>query len=225
MWMNVHAQAPIAPTPEDLNEPLPQLKQKLRHSLLSALLPEKQAQREALYSLEKQLASGGDFKSAIRARDQRLTLEHEIASTQQQLLNPHTYQSAGDAPAETVLAPTAAQLTQLTLDPANKSLTAWVANTSTATWTLPNLPTGGYEVHLRYSLELPEGVSAPGFQIKESLYHLTAPLEHTGAKPAEKKLGILRVSNGSGSLILQSPDFPANAALRIQSIILRSCAQ
>lgn len=215
---------PISVAAQEIRESLPVLKQKLRHTLFTALLPEKQAQREALFSLEKQLASGGDYKEAIHARDQRLALEQEIAFTQQQLLNPPSTQpSTVDVPENIALENTTAQLNQVTLDPVEHSLTGWTSTDASASWTLPNLPPGGYEIVLRYLLK---PTKTPALlNIKESLYHLSLPLEPTDHHPTTKKIGTLRISNGSGPLILQPSDISAEHDLHIHSIALRPCAR
>ncbi|TLD71927.1 hypothetical protein FEM03_04165 [Phragmitibacter flavus] len=210
--------------PPTTRESLPQLKQKLRHALFTALLPEKQAQREALYSLEKQLASGGDYREAIHARDQRILLEQEIAQTQQHLLNPPVIAHAAvDLPQSIPLENSVAQLNQLTLDPANNNrLSGWTTTESSATWTLPNLPPGGYEILLRYSLN--PSSTPPVIQLKETLYHLPVALESTDNQPTSKKVGTLRISNGSGPLILSPLSISADQQLHIISLTLQPSA-
>lgn len=199
---------------------LPQLRQKLRQSILTTLLPERQKYRDALFSLEKQLASSGDYKGAIRARDERLQIEEEIAISQQQLLNPQPIPTATtktDSPIKLSL--DQATLHQLTLISKNPSLTDWVPNASSATFTLPNLPQGGYEVIINYNLKADSNAT---IQFKETRYSLTTSLPPTESKqPREHHCGLIRITNGSGPLTLQAIQLPLDQELKIHSITLK----
>jgi len=203
---------------------LPQMRMQLRHNLLAATLPEKQNYREALFSLEKQLASGGDFKGAIRARDERLALEQEIAIIQHQLMHPPRVLSPASL-AETVeLKPAAATLTAATLaDAGDKEsvLTNWAAE-ATATWTLPSLPAGGYEIYLTYTLK--PGMT-PVLHFKENYYRLSATLSQAAETPTQALLGTLRVREGGATLALSVKELTDPAALRVLGVLLKSAAR
>ncbi len=208
------------PCPAQTNPPendLRQMRAQFRGSLLTAILPEQRVYHDQLLDLEKKLAAAHDFAGAIQARDERVTLEQEITAYEEEMPRLAARASGADQllPERIVFKPTDAKLSGLTLEK-DGTLTQWSAAQSSATWTLPKLPAGGYEVILKYSSGK-DDVAA--FVVKENFYQLrakTTPAE----KPMEKNLGTLRIRDGAGTLTLAAESIPKNNSMRLLSLEL-----
>jgi len=196
---------------------LRQHRAQFREALLSAILPEQKAYREQLVDLEKKLVAAHDYAGAIQVRDERVALEQELTAYEQEMPRLAA-RAAGDErllPERIVFKPADAKLSGITLDK-DGSLTQWGSSQASATWTLPKLPAGGYEVILKYSSGK-DDVAA--FVVKENFYVLkgkTTPAE----KPTEKNLGTLRIRDGAGTLTLAADTVPKNSPMRLLSLEL-----
>lgn len=189
----------------------------LRQDLLSSILPEKRVQREELVALEKRLAAAQDFAGAIRARDERLKVEQEIANIEKEVpaLRAQMLKlAAGALPERIELKLTEASLTGVKLDEGTGSLQGWNAPGASASWKLPDLPPGGYEVLLRYTAD------GGGVTLQESFYSLSAECSPPVQKATEKSLGTLRIRDGSGPLTLKSNPPEKSSSLRVYSLVL-----
>jgi len=156
----------------------------------------------ALYLLEKQRAESRDYPSAIAARDERQRMESELDRLAKELLLLESRErtlKAEQLPDVINLAMDNAELQGVSRDPGTGALTQWQKPGATATWTLPNLPPGGYEVVLVYECGALEGGS---LQIKERTFTLTTDIATTLRGPAEFNIGTLKISDGAGQLVL-----------------------
>lgn len=201
-------------------EPAPDLralKTQLRRDLLSALLPEMKTHREDLLALERKLATAQDFAGASRARDERLKIEGEISSMEKELPLVTARASgaaSARAPERIEFKLSDAHLTGLQFDPKDNALTGFGGPEAGATWTLPGIPPGGYEVVLRST-----GGSGNAV-LKENFYELTAPIKESKDKPVEQTLGTLRIRDGRSTLSLSANPPEKCAGLRVYSLVL-----
>lgn len=193
------------------------IKTQLRKDLLQALLPEKKQHREALLALEQKNAAGMDYTGAIRARDERLTLEKEIATIEKEIpvLSSRAIALLGrGAPDRLEMRFSDATLRGVQLDPKDGFISGWDKDQASASWKLPDLPAGGYEVLLRYTAE--QG----SVLIKESYYSLKGKLATAKESPLEEKIGTLRIKDGKGILTLSSDSPQQSNSLRVYSLVL-----
>jgi hypothetical protein len=216
-----------AQTPDPASNPAPahapdndlrQMRAQFREALLTAILPEQRAYHDQLQDLEKKLAAAHDFAGAIQARDERVLLEEEITAYEEEMPRLAARASGADQllPERIVFKPTDAKLSGLTLEK-DGTLAQWNAAQASATWTLPKLPAGGYEVFLKYSSGKDD---ATGLIVRESFYFLRGKTTPTDQKPSEKSLGTLRIRDGDGTLTLAAESVPKNNALRLLSLEL-----
>jgi hypothetical protein len=195
------------------------LKAQLRRDLLTAALPEHKAHREELLALEKKYAAAQDYAHAIKARDERLRIEQEIGVMERELntLAQRSASATATRPGERIeLSFTEASLgAGVHVDTKDKSLTGWDSVGASATWKLPNLPSGGYEVVLNH-----QGSDANAM-FKESFYLLTCGLlkKPTG-EAVEQTLGTLRVKDGTSTLTLTVGPPEKCTSLRVYSVAL-----
>jgi hypothetical protein len=206
--------SPAHPTENDLR----QMRAQFRGSLLTAILPEQHVYHDELLELEKKLAAAHDFAGAIQARDERVMLEQEITAYEEEMPRLAARASGADQllPERIVFKPADAKLSGLALEK-DGTLSQWSAAQSSATWTLPKLPAGGYEVFLRYS----SGKDDPtAFIVRENFYFLRGKTTPTNQKRSEKSLGTLRIRDGEGTLTLTAENAPKNSALRLVSLEL-----
>lgn len=169
-------------------------------------------------TLEKKYAAAQDYAGAIKARDERLRIEQEISLMEKELTalaQRGSSVGATRAPEKLELKLAEATLTGVQFDQGNKCLSGWGAPGASATWDLPNLPPGGYEVSLNH-----EGGEVTA-QIKESFYTLSSDLKASkSGKPVLQTLGTLRVRDGAGKLSLTFGAPEKCAGLRVYSIVL-----
>ena len=165
----------------------------------SSLTPMKKHLLE-LTALEKNFASTRNYNAAIHVRDQRRSVEGELERLDKELLLLKTREQSLKAellPERITLPLEKASLSGVQF--INGSLLGWNRPGSSAKWKLPDLPSGGYEVILRYRCgPLDGGV----VQVQETKFALKNQIDTTLNGPQEKNLGTLKISDGSGSLTL-----------------------
>lgn len=170
--------------------------------LIEASLAPVKEQITTLGALEKQFAADRDYDDAITARDERKRLQNELARLDKELLLLQTRE-------QTLRASLLPERIKLPLDNASLSglrleggaITGWSKVGASATWKLPDLPPGGYEVMLRYRCGTAEGGK---LLIKETRFTLTTTIETTLKGPEERSAGTLKVSDGAGTLTLSA---------------------
>jgi len=191
-----------------------------RRDLLMALLPEKKAYLESLLTLERRLATKGDYAAAMHTRDERIAVEQEIKTIEHEIpvlttlaLNLRT----APLPDRALFLSRDATNQSLKFDPKTNALTGWDSESASARWTLPNLPPGGYEVLLTYANPAQKSVT---LEVKESFYSLRGTLDATSDKTLEKNLGTLRIRDGKSSLILGAVKNGTGEKLQVFSLAL-----
>jgi hypothetical protein len=213
-WLVAADPPPAAPdAPPDLRT----LKAGLRKDLLTAVLPGMKAHRQALLAFEQKRATAQDFSGAIKARDERLKLEKQIGVLEQEaaiLASRPAIQNAARLLARIELKLVDAKLTELQRDPTDGALTGWGNENASATWQLPALPPGGYEVLVRCTGPSGEIV------VRETFYNLKKECKPTGDKSLEQNLGTLRISEGAGSVTLSAAAPEKSSDWRVYSIVL-----
>lgn len=194
------------------------LRSRFRKNLIETILPEKKAHLGRLRELEKKLATTHNFAEAIRARDERIALEQEITALEQEL-PMLTARAAGEGkvlPERIPMKLDEATLTGVKLDK-DGALAGWGESSGSASWLLPGIPPGGYEVILKYSCGKDEGGPV---LVKESFYSLRGTLTPTDNKPMEINLGTLRVRDGRGILTISTDASPKGGLMRLWSLEL-----
>lgn len=164
----------------------------------SAVAPLKQLAAD-LSALEARARTAEDYETAIACRSTRHKVETELAAAEKVAL---LLETATAAPVgRVVLKITDAKLEGVRLDAAKGVITGWSGPGSRATWKLPGLPPGGYEVVLRYSSSASEGGTV---RVAEAFYTLTVPTRITLKGVEEHNLGTLRIREGSGDLVVSA---------------------
>lgn len=205
--------------PEDTATDLRTLRAAFRQALLTAILPEKRAYAARLRELEKKLASTRDYAAAMKVRDEHLALEQEITAFQQELPGLAIRATGRTAllPERIVFHPKDAALSGASLEN-DGAITGWSSPQGcSATWKLPGLPAGGYEVILKYTCA--EGDVA-AIEVRENFYLLHGKLTAQAGKQIEKNLGTLRIRNGAGALTLAADGVGPHAQLRVFALEL-----
>lgn len=183
----------------------------------SSLSPVKQ-QITTLGTLERQFAEARDYDAAITARDERKRLQNELARLDKELLLVQTREQALKTsllPDRIKLPLDAAALNDLRLE--GGAITGWSKIGAAATWKLPKLPAGGYEVLLRYRCGAAEGGS---LLIKEARFTLSTTIETTLKGPEERSAGTLKISDGSGTLTLGVQSLVTNNLMQLLAVEL-----
>ena len=193
-----------------------------RSLIESSLAPVKQ-QITTLTGLEKQFADARDYDAAITARDERKRLQNELGRLDKELLLLQTREQT----LKTSLLPDrikfpldAATLSDLRLE--GGAITGWSKVGAAATWKLPTLPPGGYEVMLRYRCGTAEGGQ---LLIKEARFTLTTNIETTLKGPEERSAGTLKISDGSGTLTLSAQALVTDNLMQLLAVELVPATQ
>ncbi len=171
-------------------------------ALIEASLEPLKKQVIALDAIEKQKASSRDYDGAIVVRTERRRLEGELERLDKQLLLIQTREQSLRSAAlpDRIALP----LEQAVLNGVRREggeITGWSRTGTGATWKLPALPPGGYEVVIRYRCGALDGGV---LDVKEARFHLSSPIETTLKGPQEKNLGTLKVTDGSGTISLSA---------------------
>ena len=198
---------------------LTNLRAKFELNLAESTLPTLRDYAEALTTLEKQAVAARDYDpaGAVRSEHQRVTTE--IASQEKLALLLKARQTTTDSNSSAsriLLKISDAKLEGVTLDAATQCLTGWAAGAS-ATWKLPDLPPGGYEVILKCSSGPLEGGTV---QIKEAFYSLTGTISTTMKGVEEQNLGTLKIRDGSGTLKITALTVLKSNLMQLQSVEL-----
>jgi hypothetical protein len=186
----------------------------------ASLAPVKQ-QITTLAMLEKQFAAARDYDAAITARDERKRLQGELTRLDKDLLLLQTREQALKTallPDRVKLPLESATLKELRFE--GGAITGWSKTGAAATWKLPSLPAGGYEVLLRYRCGAAEGGT---LLVKETRYSLTATIESTLKGPEERNVGTLKISDGGGMLTLAAQSLVTNNLMQLLGVELAAC--
>ncbi len=195
------------------------LRASFRQELLSAVLPENRAYIGQLKELEGELATARDYRASIKVRDERLALEQDLTAFEQELPGLAARAAGRTAllPERILFRPQDATLSGLNLEKEG-ALTGWGSpQGGTATWKLPGIPAGGYEVFVTYTCA--NGGSA-AFEVRESFYVLRGKAPAPAPDAMGKNLGTLRIRDGTGTLTLASDSVSQPAQLRVVAVEL-----
>jgi hypothetical protein len=191
--------------------------------LIEASLAPVKEQITTLGTLEKQFAADRDYDDAITARDERKRLQNELARLDKELLLLQTREQAlrtSLLPDRIKLPLEAAALSDLRQE--GGAITGWSKVGASATWKLPGLPPGGYEVMLRYRCGAAEGGR---LLIKEARFTLSTSIEATLKGPEERSAGTLKVSDGSGTLTLTAQALVTDNLMQLLAVELVPAAR
>lgn len=171
-----------------------------------------------LLSLEKELAAGGDYTGAARARRERRQLTPN-AAREGRAGPARPAEITADAPVE--LTPPAATLSGgVTFDAAVGVLTGWTSAGAAARWLLPpGLKSGGYSVELTWSCAPEAGGEV---LLKEDKHTLRRTIKTT-AGPDDYQtavIGTLRLVSNSRVLEISAAAVKAPALFQLKSVRL-----
>lgn len=187
----------LAQTPPVGAASLPTARQQFDRDLTQATLPEMRQYVSELKALEKRASSARDYAGAIEVSRVRKAAEAELEVMAKRAEQMNLAQPT-NTPASIQLSAAKAKLEGTMYDAKADEITGW-AKAASATWTLPNLPPGGYDVVLHYSCTATEGGSVV---VKEAFYNLTRDIKAPTQGIAQLALGTLRIRDGAGSLTL-----------------------
>jgi hypothetical protein len=188
--------------------------------LVEASLTPLKSYISSLYLLEKQRSESRDYAAAIAARDERQRMESELDRLAKELLLMESRErslKAEQLPDVIVLAMDNAELQGVSRDPGTGALTQWQKPGATATWNLPGLPPGGYEVVLVYECGALEGGS---LLIKERTFSLTTDITTTLRGPTEFNIGTLKITDGGGQLVLTARTVVRDNLMKLRELKL-----
>jgi hypothetical protein len=188
--------------------------------LAAATTPILKQASSALQTLEKNAAQARDYDAAISAREERKQVEALIADQEKMQLLTSAQQQTQLTQQPVKLSLAEAKLSGVVLE--NGALTHWEDSDSTATWILPKLAPGGYEVVLQYKSDASEGGT---LLIQESFYSLKATLETTLKGATKLNAGTLRIKDGSGSLTLRPLSVVGQNLMRLEAVELLPAAR
>ena len=171
-----------------------------------------------LQALEKKAAVAADWKTALVARDERTRAEAELATLEKVGLLLQTVAGAQSTQGIVSLKMGDAKLEGVKMDPTTGALIDWVGAGSHASWTLPGIPPGGYEVVLRYASSATQGGT---LEVREAFYSLTADTKITLRGAEEHNLGTLRVRSGGGPLTVTATNVSKGGLMELAAVELR----
>jgi len=180
---------------------------------------------ERLASLETKLASRGDYHGAIAVVKEQELVRGQLVYLQERLGDEGS--DSSQKPASLVLNPADAARSGNLANGAENALASWDP-AAHATWILPGIEPGAYEVRL--ALALAPDATATSFLLREKFFTLTATLDPADAKPIAStssaathvaSLGTLKIRSGDGPLRLElAPDAIPPKGLSILQIQL-----
>lgn len=186
--------------------------------LESGLEPLKQ-HLTSLTALEKQLAQAGDYTGAIEARNERKRLTTELERLDKELLLAQMRAQSIEArllPDRIPMELSAAELDGGTRLEGGE-IVGWSRPGASAKWKLPALPAGGYEVIVRYRCGPVEGGQ---MEVKETRYSLTTEVQTTLRGPEEKNIGTLKITDGSGPLVISARSVVKDNLMHLMAVHL-----
>lgn len=186
-------------------EPPPELslemeRLKFERSMIEVSLAPLKKHLLELTALEKKRAEARDYAGAIATRNERRKIEDELERLDKELLLIQTREQslkASTLPDKIDLPLDQAQLSGVKRE--GGSLTHWSKPGASASWKLPDLPHGGYEVVIRYRCGALDGGV---LEVKEAKFRLISQIDTTSKGPQEKNLGTLKITDGSSTLTL-----------------------
>ncbi len=195
------------------------LKSEFASNLAKATVPVLKKQIDDLWLIERKAAEARDYDTALAASSEKKRLK-ALLDDQEKLAFLAAAQNTGTGekePAHITLKPTDAQLDHVRFDATAGVLTDWSVAEASATWKLPGLPAGGYEVILKYESGIQEGGSV---KVQEKFFTLSADLQTTLKVPIDHRLGILRIRDGDGIFKISAKTVLKGNLMRLLSVDL-----
>ncbi len=155
---------------------------------------------EELTARAKELAELRDYAGALEVREERSRLEAQLDREDKELLLLEAREQSlrAELLPDVIELPLAeAELSGVTRPAGGGLIDAWSRSGSSATWKLPDLPPGGYEVYLKYRCGALEGGTV---LVKEARFTLTGRIETTLKGPERRRVGTLKITDGAGTL-------------------------
>jgi hypothetical protein len=189
-------------------------------SLSTAALPVLKQQLTALLALERSAATARNYDAALATREERRRVEAQVANIEKLQLITTAQEQASQVTASIQLPLASATFSGTKLEAG--SIVGWATSGASASWKLPNLPAGGYEVVIHYTSGPTEGGS---LLVSEASYTLKAAIGTTLKGSAELNLGTLRVTQGDGSLTLKALSVVGDNLMKLEAVQLIPAAQ
>ncbi|MES2594107.1 MAG: hypothetical protein V4662_02170 [Verrucomicrobiota bacterium] len=189
---------PAVDAPQENGVELARLR--FQRSMIEASLAPLKKHLLDLSELEKKRAETRDYAGAIAVRNERRQVEDELERLDKELLLLQTREQslkASALPDRISLSLEQAQLADVRRE--GGELTGWSRPGSSASWKLPALPPGGYEIYIKHRCGALDGGL---LEVKETKFHLTSQIDTTSKGPQEKNLGTLKITDGTGTLTL-----------------------
>lgn len=175
---------------------------------------------DKLVELESKLAEARDYEGAMEVRRERRKIEAELVREDRELLLLESREQslrAGLLPDMIELPLSKATLNGVSRPGGGGVIEGWSRPGDSATWTLPDLPPGGYEVFLRYRCGALEGGSV---LISEARFTLSGRIETTLRGPARRLIGTLKITDGSGELKLEALTVVKDSLMQLLAVEL-----
>jgi hypothetical protein len=189
-------------------------------SASTAALPVLKQQLTALLALERSAATARNYDAALATRDERRRVEAQVATLEKLQLLTTAQEKASQVTASIQLPLANATLSGTQLEAG--SIVGWATSGATASWKLPNLPAGGYEVVIKYTSQPTEGGS---LLVSEASYTLKATIGTTLKGSEELNLGTLKVTQGDGTLTLKALSVVGDNLMKLEAVQLLPAAQ
>ena len=192
-----------ADAPQRLQD-LARVRAQFETAVSNTLLPELENYARQLLRLEQQFAQRSDWNAAMRTRNERVLVENRIEAAKARLAPPIFVEPVGEAdetPSRVILQPRGARLEDgVTLSPDRLTFDRWPPGGS-ASWTLSDLPPGGYEVVVEYATSEP----VDRVLVAENFFTLAGTLPSTGSADdfQRVKLGTLKIRTPGEGLRLE----------------------
>jgi hypothetical protein len=194
-------------------------------SVARASIPLLSSYLERLASLEAKLVSRADYHGAIAVAKEQELVRGQLVYLQERLGDEGS--NSSQRPAPLVLSPADAARSGTLANGSENALASWDP-AAHATWILPGIEPGAYEVRL--ALAIAPDATTTSFLLREKFFTLTAPLDPADAKPIAASssaathvasLGTLKIRSGDGPLRIElAPDASPPKGLSILQIQL-----
>ena len=189
-------------------------------SVLAAAINPLKSYITQLDELIQKSAEDQQYEIAIAAQQERLGIQSELERIAKELLILDSREQSlmtSLIPDRIELPLAAARLDGPQLDSQKNQVTQWTSAGHSASWELPNLPPGGYEVEITYQCGALEGGSV---LLAEKSFTLTADLDTTLRGPETKNLGTIKITDGSGPFKMSARSIVKNNLMRLIKVEL-----
>ena len=209
----------VAESPADaaLEAQLSQLKAEYQSSVMKSAVKPLELYLSSLVKLELAAAKAKDWETALGARNAAEKAKMALASLERSQILLASSDSAGlEASAVVSLPLSQAKLKGVKYDAGHRWLADW-EEAGAASWQLPNLPPGGYEVVLKYTSSAEQGGTV---RVQEQFYSVEAATSISLEGSTSHLLGTLRIRDGTGPLTVSALGLAKGGLMRLSAIEL-----